>query len=216
MSFKEHCQKILYNLFDPVVRGIRIIGLTPNNITTIGFLINIAGGLYLIAPFFLGQKLEISRLVGFGVIILFSGLMDVLDGRMARLYGLKSKYGAFYDSVMDRYSEIIMFLGLIGYFIIENKWLLMFIVFCSLGGSLMVSYTRARAEGLGVDCSVGLLQRPERILIVTLTCIISGIVANEQSDIILIIGLGIVAVLANFTAFQRISHTKKRMNQLPS
>lgn len=215
MSFKEFGQKILYGMFDPLVWIIRKFGLTPNNITTIGFLINIIAGIYLVAPFFLDTAISVKRLVGFGIIVLFSGLMDVLDGRMARVFQLKSTYGAFYDSVMDRYSELIMFLGLIAYFIIENKWVLIFIVFCCLSGSLMVSYTRARAEGLNVKCSVGLLQRPERILLITLSCIVAGIIGGAQSDIVLIIGLGIVAILANFTAFQRIAHAKKQMNQLP-
>jgi len=209
-TLKTRLQQIIYNIFDPLVGVVRKIGLTPNNITSIGFIINIAASAYLVYPMISGSIPEPSRLIGFGMIILFSGLMDMLDGRMARIYNLNSIYGAFYDSVMDRYSELVMFLGLMAYFIAHDNWLHIFIAFWAMCGSLMVSYSRARAEGLGVDCSVGLLQRPERIILIVATSIMAGLISETYYNIIINIGIGIVALLANFTAFQRMNHVKKQ------
>lgn len=215
MSLKERVQQIIYDLFDPLVVQIRKLGITPNNVTTVGFFLNFFAGIYLIFPLFFDHHLCVSRLTGFGIIVLLSGLMDILDGRMARIFELQSTYGAFYDSVLDRYSELVMFISLLTYFIVQNNWILIFIVFGCLSGSLMVSYTRARAEGLGINCSVGLLQRPERILLITFSCIIAGFLTGTLSNMILYIGLGIVAIFANFTAFQRMEYVKKEMTRKP-
>jgi CDP-diacylglycerol--glycerol-3-phosphate 3-phosphatidyltransferase len=214
MSLKQRAQQFIYDIFDPLVGAVRKIGLTPNNITTIGFFINLSAGFYLVSPILFDEEVKVQRLTIFGIIILFSGLMDVLDGRMARIFKMQSTYGAFYDSVIDRYSELIMFMGLIAYFIVKDNWYLILIVFAGLCGSLMVSYTRARAEGLNIDCSVGILQRPERIILITFSCIIAGIVQYEYSDPILYVGLGIVAIFSNFTAFQRMTHVKQMTEEL--
>lgn len=213
-SLKTKMQQIIYGIFDPFVALVRKVGITPNGVTTIGFLINIIGSGYLVWPMRNGDIPEPHRLVGFGVIILFAGLMDMLDGRMARLYDLRSTYGAFYDSVMDRYSELVMFMGLMAFFIGIGDWLLIFLSFWAMCGSLMVSYARARAEGLGVDCSVGLLQRPERIVMVTMTCIVAGLLLGHFR-LVLVIGLGVVSLLANYTAFQRMFHVKKQTENNP-
>lgn len=210
---KSFLQNLVYGVFDPLVRAVRELGITPNNITTLGFLINIIATIFLVYPMFSGQTPETERLFTFGWIVFAAGLMDMLDGRMARIFKLHSTYGAFYDSVMDRYSELIMFLGLMAYFIAYDDWLLIMISFWAMCGSLMVSYARARAEGLNVDCSVGLMQRPERLSIVVWSCWIAGALP-DQSHIVMAIGIGIVAVLANWTAFQRMWHVKKQtLNQ---
>ena len=214
MSLKKRLQQLIYLVVDPFVFVIRKLGITPNNITTIGFVITLLACVYLLAPLYYDQKPEYYRLSFFGIIILFAGLMDILDGRMARVFNLQSIYGAFYDSVLDRYSELVMFLGLMGFFIIQVNWILIFLVFFSLCGSLMVSYTRARAEGLGIDCSVGLLQRPERIILVTFSCVLAGVFHPHFSDIILYIGLGIVAIFSNFTAYQRMRHVREQTMKL--
>ena len=96
------------------------------------------------------------------------------------------------------------------FFIAHDNWMLIFLTFWAMCGSLMVSYSRARAEGLGVDCAVGLMQRPERILLIIFSCIVAGIVSEQYYHIIITVGIGIVAVLSNFTAFQRMSHVKKQ------
>ncbi len=200
---------MVYGIFDPLVRIVRRLGITPNNITTFGFIINIAASAYLIYPMYSGNIPEPSRLIGFGWIVFVAGLMDMLDGRMARIFNLHSIYGAFYDSVMDRYSELIMFMGLMAFFIAQDDWLTIFITFWAMCGSLMVSYARARAEGLNVECSVGLMQRPERISLVVWSCWIAGIWTTNY-QLVMIIGIGIVAALANWTAFQRMWHVKKQ------
>ena len=207
--FKLFLQNLVYGVFDPLVRLVRRIGITPNNITTLGFLINIIAAGYLVYPMFYGEIPEATRLFGFGWIVFAAGLMDMLDGRMARIFDLHSTYGAFYDSVMDRYSELIMFLGLMAFFIAYDDWLMIMVSFWAMCGSLMVSYARARAEGLNVDCSVGIMQRPERISIVVWSSWIAGAMA-DKSHFIMAIGIGIVAVLANWTAFQRMWHVKKQ------
>jgi len=211
-NFKELMQRLVYLVFDPLVGLVRKIGITPNNITTLGFLLSIVASAYLVYPMFDGHEVQPSRLFGFGWILFASGLLDMLDGRMARLYELKSTFGAFYDSVMDRYSELIMFLGLMAFFISHGNWLMIFITFWAMCGSLMVSYARARAEGLNVDCSVGLLQRPERLSLIVWTCWIAGFVSNNYETITLV-GLGLVAILANFTAFQRMWHVKSQVSK---
>ena len=211
MTLKEQGQKFVYYFFDPIVRLMHRMGLSPNNITTIGFIINILAAVYLIYPYFLGQNLENTRLSGFGLIVLGAGLMDMLDGRMARLFNLQSTFGAFYDSVIDRYSEIVMYLGFIAFFIVHQDWSLILLGFASLTGSLMVSYSRARAEGLRVECSVGFLQRPERIILFSIFCTLAGLTLGNYFYWILYVGLGIIAVLSNYTALQRIIHVKKSL-----
>ena len=208
-SLKSVLQKLVYGVFDPLVKVVRGIGITPNNITTFGFLINIAAAAYLVFPMFSGEIPTINRLFGFGWIVFAAGLMDMLDGRMARIFDLHSTYGAFYDSVMDRYSELIMFMGLMAFFIAYDDWLTIFFTFWAMCGSLMVSYARARAEGLNLDGSVGIMQRPERISLIVWSCWIAG-VWEDNYRWVMVIGIGIVAVLANWTAFQRMWHVKKQ------
>jgi CDP-diacylglycerol--glycerol-3-phosphate 3-phosphatidyltransferase len=91
--------------------------------------------------------------------ILFAGLFDMLDGQVARIGKMSSKFGALYDSVLDRYSELFMFLGICYYLVSQKYFIGALIAFLAMIGSIMVSYTRARAEGLGIQCSVGLMQR---------------------------------------------------------
>ncbi len=208
-SLKSTLQQIVYGIFDPLVKVVRELGITPNNITTLGFLTNIAAAAYLIYPMFSGDIPSPHRLWGFGWIVFTAGLMDMLDGRMARIFDLHSTYGAFYDSVMDRYSELIMFMGLMAFFIAHEDWTTIFITFWAMCGSLMVSYARARAEGLNVDCSVGIMQRPERLTLVVWTCWIAGLWTNNH-HVVVVVGIGLVAVLANWTAFQRMWHVKKQ------
>jgi CDP-diacylglycerol--glycerol-3-phosphate 3-phosphatidyltransferase len=146
-------------------------------------------------------------------LILLSGVCDVVDGKLARQSGKASKFGALYDSTLDRYSEVIFFFGMAFYFI-KNAWYLTSVaVAVSLGGSLMVSYVRARAEGLGFDCRVGLLQRPERVLLLGLGALI---------HLYAFVGvIWIIAILSNVTAIQRIVHVwqedqgKKRPSSVP-
>ena len=166
-----------------------------------------------------------DNLLGFGLILGFAGLMDTMDGRLARLYGMKTTFGAFFDSVIDRYSEFVMFLGVILYFHFFGNFLGVVLSFIALIGSIMVSYTRSRAESLGIDCSVGFMQRPERIVFMGVWAIIFGIIyianPNFADHDIWVKGLNyftlgflFLAVSTNITALRRVLYSEKQMNKI--
>jgi phosphatidylglycerophosphate synthase len=143
-----------------------------------------------------------------GILLLFSGMFDTFDGMVARINNETSKFGAILDSSLDRYVEFIIFLGVLVYY--RNDWIFFF-VFFALAGSIMVSYTRARAEALGSNKIVGLMQRPERILLLATGAIINEPVSIyfNGSDIILRITIIILAIFSNITAIQRILIIRK-------
>jgi len=147
-----------------------------------------------------------------GFLVLASGTLDIIDGRLARRTGGASDAGAYLDSVVDRYCEFIVFLGLMVYF--ESGWMVWAILFGMLGG-MMVSYTRARAEGLGQDCSVGMLQRPERIVILGFASIFSSVATHMFGGDQLLLKLVIVllAVFTNITALQRFFHVHRGLRE---
>ena len=141
---------------------------------------------------------------------------DMMDGRVARLGNMSSKFGALYDSVLDRYSELMTFFGICYYLSMKDYFLYALIAFVALIGSLMVSYVRARAEGLDLECKVGLMQRPERVVLTALGAIFCGVFQDctaFDSVYILIAPLAIIAVLANWTAFVRINHCRKLLKK---
>ena len=141
-----------------------------------------------------------------GFIILAAGLFDMMDGRLARMSGKSSLFGALWDSTLDRYSELVSLFGICLAFINmgNSEWFWMGVVtFAAMIGSVMVSYVRARAEGLDIDCKVGLMQRPERVVVTAVTAMLTGITGNIWW---LAGGMILIAVLANITAFWRIWH----------
>jgi CDP-diacylglycerol--glycerol-3-phosphate 3-phosphatidyltransferase len=137
-------------------------------------------------------------LVG-GLIILAMGPVDALDGTMARLRGEPSDFGAFVDSVTDRYSELVIFLGLLLYYNQQGNWVNILGVYLAAAGSVLVSYIRARAQSLGYEAKVGILTRAERYAVLAPTLIFN----------IPWVGVWIIAVLANITAMQRIIHVRR-------
>src|SRR3972149_42271 len=149
-----------------------------------------------------------------GWILVTSGTLDVVDGAIARKGGAASRRGAFIDSVVDRYGECAVFAGLALHF--RGDWAF-WVVLAAFFGSLMVSYTRARAEGLGVECRVGLMQRAERYVVLGGGSIASSLAqhltcaAMPRHDL-LIASLAVVAVLANATALQRVLFTVRRLS----
>lgn len=153
------------------------------------------------------------RYVGIGGgVVLFAGLFDMLDGRVARVGNRVSRFGAFYDSVLDRYSELFTLFGIIFFLMLKGYVVWAIVAFVALIGSIMVSYVRARAEGLGLDCKVGLMQRPERVVLTALGAIFCGVFAHiEAFDPVLILAvpLALIALLANVTAFVRIAHCRR-------
>ena len=140
----------------------------------------------------------------------------MMDGRVARLGNMSSKFGALYDSVLDRYSELFTLFGISYYLILQGYFWGSIITFLALIGSLMVSYVRARAEGLGLECKVGIMQRPERVVLTSLGALFCGIFSDctlFDPMLILIVPLAIIAVLANLTAFVRLAHCYKLLNK---
>jgi phosphatidylglycerophosphate synthase len=133
-----------------------------------------------------------------GFFILLGGLCDIIDGKIARKTGLTSKFGALFDSSLDRYSEVFMFLGTAIYFVQIDHPITSIMVVLALGGSTMVSYVRSRAEGLGFECRVGIMQRQERIVYVGFSSLIH--------PYLLEVIIWMIAILANFTAIQRMYH----------
>jgi len=176
-TLKEKGQKLVYKVVDPLIKLMHACGITPNGITLIGLLINAAAAGILIYGAEQGNRFDF-RYVGLaGAVILFAGLFDMLDGRLARLTGQVSAFGALFDSVLDRYSELVMFFGICYYLASHDFFFSSIFAFIAMIGSIMVSYTRARAEGLGANASVGIMQRPERILLVGVSMILCGVFA---------------------------------------
>lgn len=139
-----------------------------------------------------------------GIMIVISGLFDILDGKVAVNTNQKSLFGAIVDSALDRYSEFFIYLGLAAYF--RNHWAL-WLTFWAILGSSMVSYTRARAEGLGIECKIGIMQRAERMLLLFLGAMIGSLF--NIFDPAMITVLAIIAVFSNITAIQRTFYVKK-------
>ena len=158
-----------------------------------------------------GEMTESTSIVGWsGAVILFAGLFDMMDGRLARIGNMSSMFGALWDSTLDRYSELFTLFGIAMYLIL-NSWVTGGVLtFLAMVGSVMVSYVRARAEGLGIECKVGLMQRPERVVLTSLGAILCGIFDNLW---FLVVPIVIIAILANITAFWRICHCYKVLNK---
>ncbi|MGE5424414.1 MAG: CDP-alcohol phosphatidyltransferase family protein [Syntrophothermus sp.] len=227
---KERLQKLIYLIIGPLVRLLIKLHITPNMITTAGFILNIFAAAVLIYGADQLPKGDLSPLGWGGAIILFAGFFDILDGRLARVGKMESKFGALYDSVLDRYSELFMFLGICYFLIARHYFFGSLLAFIALIGSMMVSYIRARSEAIGVDCKTGLMQRPERIVIIgvsALVCGIAGAVSGGNQKIhvswlpfplaetilIFILPLALVALLANVTAVSRLLHSKNEIER---
>ena len=208
MNYRDFLQKVIYQIINPLVKGMIRVGITPNFITTTGLVLNILAAALLVW----GGMQHPGQLcyVGWaGGIILFAGLFDMMDGRVARMGGMSSVFGALYDSVLDRYSELFTLFGIFYWLILSGYPVGSILTFVALVGSIMVSYVRARAEGLDLECKVGLMQRPERVVLTALGAIFAGVFAHTTSFdpvLILIVPMGIIALLANLTAFWRILH----------
>jgi CDP-diacylglycerol--glycerol-3-phosphate 3-phosphatidyltransferase len=185
----------VYRIIDPMTRLLIRLKVHPNAITTAGFALTVlAGWLY-----------HMDHVRWAGLAVLLGGLSDIFDGRVARESGLASKFGSFYDSTLDRMSEIVVFIGLISLYNqygreLADVWMI-YVIAVAIGGSLMVSYTRARAEALGLDCKVGLMQRPERVVLLGAGSLLFGLMWN---GLVLKGILILLAVTTVITTIQRI------------
>jgi CDP-diacylglycerol---glycerol-3-phosphate 3-phosphatidyltransferase len=175
-------------IVQPIVRTLHRLGVTPNQLTIAGFLLNLINA----------WLLAIGRLPLAGALILVFSALDALDGSLARISGQVTKFGGFLDSVLDRVSETALFLGLLIYFVHSgpSDQVYIYLTYLAINGSLLVSYTRARAEGLGLECRVGWFTRVERIIVLSL-----GLLVGWIRPV-----LWILAILTNLTALQRIIH----------
>ncbi len=212
MWYRDFLQQVIYKIINPLVKGMIKVGITPNIVTTMGFIGNIAAAVFFI---YASQEPDLAALtttLGWGgFIIIVSGLFDMIDGRLARMGNMSSSFGAMWDSTLDRYSELVSLFGIVLVFLEAKGWFWMGVVtFAAMVGSVMVSYVRARAEGLGIECKVGLMQRPERVVVTAVTAMLTGVTGSLWW---LAGGMIVIAVLANITAFWRVGYCYKKLNE---
>jgi CDP-diacylglycerol--glycerol-3-phosphate 3-phosphatidyltransferase len=195
--FPEFLKRFALLVLSPVTKALVRRRVHPNVLTTVGFLVTLAAALV----FFTGGV----RLGG--LVMLVAGAFDILDGRVARETGLASKFGSFYDSTLDRISELVIYASLISVFLDSPYPWMVYVCFAAAGGALMVSYTRARAEALGIPCKVGLMQRPERVV---------GLGVGAMLGLRpLLVVLSALAVLSIFTAVERIFEVYRVARAVP-
>ena len=189
-TFTDWVRQIFSFVLTPLAEYIVKIGIHPNVLTFSGLVGNMIGA------YFLSQ----GNFLWGGIIILVMGPIDALDGATARAKGVITPWGAFVDSTSDRWSESVIMLGLLVHYATTNAAQSTVLVLLALVGSLMVSYTRARAEALGFKANVGVMTRLERYLVLA-----PALLFNHPE-----IALWIIAPLANITAVQRILHVRKQ------
>ncbi len=190
VTLTDFLRKKFKNILDPIAGFLNRLGLVPNTVTLLGLVGNAIGAYFLAT----------GKITTGGIIILLMGPIDALDGTMARLRGESTLFGAFVNSVTDRYSELVIYLGLMIYFLQQQNWLACALVYLAAAGSVLVSYIRARAQSIGMDTKVGIFTRVERFIVLA-PCLIF----NQP-----MIALWAIAILANFTALQRILHVRKQ------
>lgn len=186
---------IAEHVTSPAVKLIARTPLTPNAITWIGFGITIAAGALAATEYFLAA----------GIVVLVAGLFDMLDGALARQTGKTTRFGALLDSTLDRLSEAILLISLLSVFARNQMITEIIIAAVALVGSLMVSYTRARMEGLGIECKAGLFTRPERVIILALGLLLS------RFDNALLIAISIIAFFSWVTVIERMVYAWRKL-----
>lgn len=190
ITFTDRLRTLFRWLTEPVAAFFNRLGLMPNTMTLLGLAGNVVGAILLAQ----------GNMTWGGILILVMGPVDALDGTMARLRGMAGSFGAFVDSVTDRYSELIIFGGLIYYYAQQNDMISSLAVYAAAAGSVLVSYIRSRGQSLGWDTKVGILTRAERYLVLAPTLILN----------VPMVGVWIIAILANVTALQRIIDVRRQ------
>ncbi len=192
-------------LEDPAARLLSKLGIAPNVLTLLGLVI--AGA----SAYLLGS----GQLAAGGVVLLLSGVFDTLDGAVARATGRTTRFGALLDSVVDRVSESVILLGLLIFFLrspssLSANWGAV-LVLVALAGSLMVSYVRAKAEGLGIECKVGVLTRTERVVVLA-----AALIVGQWWPPAVRVALGVIGALAAVTTVQRVLHVRRALAKAES
>jgi CDP-diacylglycerol--glycerol-3-phosphate 3-phosphatidyltransferase len=192
-AFGRACRLLLH----AIVRGLALTRISPNVLTFIGLLINI--GAAVLFGFASGESQQRMFLYA-GLVIIAAGIFDMVDGRVARATNQVTQFGGFFDSVIDRYSDVALFFGLLVYYARADRFFYVVLVGVVMISSVMVSYTRARAESLIGHCKVGFMERPERIVLV-----IIGALTNHMAPV-----LWVIALLSNITVVHRIMFTYRQ------
>jgi len=173
----------------PIARLLSITPLTPNAVTLAGFAVTLVAAVLIALEYFLAA----------GILVIVAGVFDMMDGALARLTGRVTKFGAVLDSTLDRVSEAVLLLGLLAVFSGDGRMGMSLLVGFALLGSLLVSYLRARMEGLGIEGREGWFTRPERVVIMAL-----GLLLAPRFDYALLAALALVTAFSYFTAGQRL------------
>ena len=187
-------RSLLTPIVDAIARVLVRLGFSPSGLTIIGVLIAC------VAAALIAQ----GMLAVGGVVVLIAGVFDMFDGAVARMTNRATKFGALFDSVMDRVSEAVVLLGLLWFYLEDGEQLGAMLVYVSIVGSMLVSYVRARAEGLGIECKGGLMQRPERVASLGI-----GIIVGQWWEPAVLIVLGVIAALTVVTTVQRVVETAR-------
>ncbi len=182
------------SIAQPIARVLARTPLKPNTITWIGFLVTIGAAVLIVTDHFLAA----------GIVVLVAGLFDMLDGALARLTDRVTRFGAVLDSTLDRLSEAALLLGLLVVYARGQDVVESLLVGVALLGSLIVSYLRARIEGLGIECKTGLFTRPERVIVLALGLLLS------RFDYALITAICAIIFFSYFTAGQRLLYAWRR------
>jgi len=185
--------KLGHFLDTPLSRIAKKIPLSPNTLSVAGFLITV------IAALMIPRNIRVG-----GMLILIGGIFDLLDGVVARTKGQVTKFGAFLDSILDRYSDAFLFISISWYFLTKENLTGILISLGTLTGAFLISYARARAEGLGLACHVGIMERPERIILLAFATITGWLLPV----------LWIMLVLTHITVLQRIYHVWKATDKV--
>ena len=199
-SFSESLRPKAAKILQPIGRTLIRLHITANMITFFGFVLAALSGLLAAT----------GNLVWAGLVLLLAAPMDAFDGTVARLSGsAQSKFGAFWDSTLDRYSESLVLLGVLIYGLSrDNAWIVV-LACVTIFGSLLVSYARSRAETLGVECKVGIMTRLERVVVTILMLVLNPL----YPDVPILIGLGLMAVFTNVTVIMRIVYVRREMDR---
>jgi CDP-diacylglycerol--glycerol-3-phosphate 3-phosphatidyltransferase len=182
----------------PIVPFLSKIGITPDILTGIGCAINIAAAVLV----------GMNHLIIAGILTLVSGLFDILDGALARHINKTTKFGALLDSTLDRVSEAAIFFGLAVLYLIASNLLMLSLVMAALILSFLISYIRARAEGLGINCEVGFFTRTERVILMAL-----GLIFSFLSPYVMMAVLAILVIFGLVTVIQRLLHVYKQIRK---
>ena len=180
----------------PVGRFLARLGLSPNAVTLLGLLGAAASAVLL----------GLGQFAAGGAVLLLAAAFDMFDGALARATGRETKFGALLDSMADRISEIVVLLGLLVHFLDESAEAGAILVYIALAGSVLVSYVRARAGGLGVDCEVGLVTRPERVVALGV-----GLIIGQWWSPAVLVVLAAVGALTIVTTLQRVLHVRREL-----